>query len=118
MKRLSGQLASAAPRAPTPTGRPAHVLVPVMLAAMMPPTAMMMEWPALPQTWATKSVVMSFARPGGEADVVVREGMEETRAIVSRAAAGRPDALPERRRSDYARADPTRNWLEAAAIDP
>ena len=43
IRRDSGQLARAAPSAPTATGTPTHRLVPVMLAAMMPPTAMPME---------------------------------------------------------------------------
>src|SRR5262245_10238057 len=34
---------------------PVHALVPVISAAVMPPTAMPIEWPALPQTWAAKS---------------------------------------------------------------
>ncbi len=50
MRRASGQLASAVPRAPTAIGTPDQVLVPVMLAAMMLPTARLMEWPVLPQT--------------------------------------------------------------------
>src|SRR5436190_10911921 len=62
MKRESGQLASAVPRAPIPTGRPTHVFVPVMAAARMPPTAMMMEWPVLPSTCATNSVAISRPR--------------------------------------------------------
>jgi hypothetical protein len=43
MKRASGQLASAVPSAPTPTGSPDHVFVPVMLAARMAPTARLIE---------------------------------------------------------------------------
>ena len=41
--REIGQLASAAPRAPTATGRPAQALVAVISAAVIPPTAMPME---------------------------------------------------------------------------
>ena len=37
------------------TGRPDHVFVPVMPAAMMLPTAMPIEWPVLPQTCAVNS---------------------------------------------------------------
>src|SRR6266850_5016658 len=62
MRRESGQLASALPSAPIATGRPTHVLVPVMAAARMPPTAMMMEWPVLPSTCATNSVAISAPR--------------------------------------------------------
>ena len=43
MSRARGQLASAVPSAPTATGTPDQVLVPVMLAAMMLPTASPME---------------------------------------------------------------------------
>ena len=50
MRRASGQLASAVPSAPTAIGTPDQVLVPVMLAAMMLPTARLIEWPVLPQT--------------------------------------------------------------------
>src|SRR5512145_3284227 len=64
MRRDSGQLASAAPSAPTATGTPDHALVPVMLAAMMPPTAMPTECPVLPQTWAAKSVASRTPRRG------------------------------------------------------
>jgi hypothetical protein len=56
MKRDSGHAASAAPSAPTATGTPTHVLVPVMAAALMPPTAMPIECPVLPHTCAAKSV--------------------------------------------------------------
>jgi hypothetical protein len=42
MKRESGHAASAAPSEPTATGTPTHG-VPVMAAAMMPPTAMPIE---------------------------------------------------------------------------
>ena len=67
----------ATPRAPTATGRPDQVLVPVMLAAMMLPMARMMEWPVLPQTWATNSVAISFKRTPLRRDVPVRACMSE-----------------------------------------
>ena len=77
MSRDSGQLASAVPSAPTATGRPDHVLVPVMLAASMLPTASTIDCPVLPHTWATKSVAISLVRTGETAvmrtDVAVRE---------------------------------------------
>src|SRR5262249_8917482 len=77
MSRDSGQLASAVPSAPTATGRPDHVLVPVMLAARMLPTASTIDCPVLPHTWATKSVAISLLRAGEtaamRADVVVRK---------------------------------------------
>src|SRR5215467_11119873 len=77
MSRDSGQLASAVPSAPTATGRPDHVLVPVMLAASMLPTASTIDCPVAPHTWATKSVAISFVRAGDTAgmrtDVAVRE---------------------------------------------
>src|SRR5262245_23988664 len=77
MRRVRGQLASAVPSAPTATGRPDHVLVPVMLAARMLPTARTIDCPVLPHTWATKSVVISLVRAGetaaARADVAVRE---------------------------------------------
>src|SRR5262249_60532880 len=77
MSRASGQLASAAPGAPPATGRPDHVLVPVMLAARMLPTASTIDCPVLPHTWATKSVAISLVRAGEtaamRADVAVRE---------------------------------------------
>src|SRR5215510_14708390 len=77
MSRDSGQLASAVPSAPTATGRPDHVLVPVMLAARMLPTASTIDCPVLPHTWATKSVAISLVRAGEtaamRADVAVRE---------------------------------------------
>ena len=44
------------------TGRPDQVLVPVMAAAMMAPTAMLIEKPVLPQTCAAKSVAISAPR--------------------------------------------------------
>ena len=89
MSRASGQLASAVPSAPTATGTPDQVLVPVMLAAMIAPTASPMDWPVLPQTWATKSVAINFARTEPRVDVVVRACMRESgpERIVSR----RPD---------------------------
>src|SRR5262245_29686068 len=62
IRRASGQLASAAPSAPIPTGRPDHMFVPVMLAAMMLPTAITIECPVLPQTWATNSVAINRPR--------------------------------------------------------
>src|SRR5918996_2945478 len=62
MNRESGQLASAPPSAAVATGMPDHVLVPVMLAAMMAPTASDIEWPVLPQTCAANSVAMSLRR--------------------------------------------------------
>jgi hypothetical protein len=43
----------------------------VRLAARMLPTARLIEWPVLPQTWATKSVVISLARLGMRADDAV-----------------------------------------------
>src|SRR5262249_21811974 len=77
MSRDSGQLASAVPSAPTATGRPDHVLVPVMLAASMLPTASTIDCPVAPHTWATKSVAISLVRAGEtaatRADVAVRE---------------------------------------------
>ena len=62
ISRDSGQLARAVPREPTPTGRPDHVLLPVMAAAMIAPTAMLIENPVLPQTCAAKSVAISTPR--------------------------------------------------------
>src|SRR5215472_10176889 len=77
MSRDSGQLASAVPSAPTATGRPDHVLVPVMLAASMLPTASTIDCPVAPHTWATKSVAISLVRAGEtaatRADVAVRK---------------------------------------------
>src|SRR5262249_46333467 len=77
MSRDSGQLASAVPSAPTATGRPDHVLVPVMLAASMLPTASTIDCPVLPHTWATKSGASGLVRAGEtavmRADVAVRE---------------------------------------------
>jgi hypothetical protein len=56
-------------------GRPDHVFVPVMLAAMMLPMASMIEWPVLPHTWAANNVairvVRVLAKPGGAAGVVI-----------------------------------------------
>jgi hypothetical protein len=69
--RESGQLASAAPSAPTATGMPDHVLVPVMVAAMIDPTARDIEWPVLPQTCAANSVAMSFPRLAVGCDAAV-----------------------------------------------
>ena len=69
MKRDSGHAASAAPSAPTATGTPTHVWVPVMAAAMMPPTAMPIECPVLPQTCAAKSVASNRPRRGAVAAV-------------------------------------------------
>src|SRR5262245_42691216 len=75
MRLDSGQLASAAPRAPTPTGRPDQVFVPVMLAAMMLPTAGTMEGPVPPQTCAANGVAIGVARidakRGGAAGVFI-----------------------------------------------
>src|SRR5882672_11836400 len=65
MRRDSGQLASAVPSAPTATGRPTHVLVPVIAAAMIPPTAMPIEWPVLPSTCAVNKVAISAPRRCG-----------------------------------------------------
>jgi len=48
------------PSAPTATGMPDHVFVPVMPAAMMPPIAIPIECPVLPHTCAANSVVISF----------------------------------------------------------
>jgi hypothetical protein len=62
MKRASGQLASAVPRAPVAIGTPDQVLVPMMPAAMMLPTAMPIECPVLPRTCAANSVVMRRPR--------------------------------------------------------
>src|SRR5262245_39443611 len=56
-----GQLASAAPRAPMPTGRPTHALVPVISAAEIPPTAIPIECPVLPSTCAASSAPMRRA---------------------------------------------------------
>jgi hypothetical protein len=46
-----------------------------MLAAMMLPTASMIEWPVLPHTWAANNVairvVRVLAKPGGAAGVVI-----------------------------------------------
>ena len=50
IKRASGQLASAVPSPPRATGKPVHALLPVISAAMIPPTAMLIEWPALAET--------------------------------------------------------------------
>jgi hypothetical protein len=65
----------AAPSEPTATGIPDQVFVPVMLAAMMLPTARMMECPVLPHTWAANSVAISLrrleARGGAIAAVVI-----------------------------------------------
>ena len=63
MSRASGQLASAVPSAPTATGRPDQVFVPVMLAARMLPTASTMDCPVLPQTCATNSVAINWCEP-------------------------------------------------------
>ena len=75
MRRESGQLASAVPSAPTATGRPDQVFVPVMLAARMLPTASTIDCPVLPQTCATNSVAISLVRtddrPDTRADAVV-----------------------------------------------
>src|SRR6185436_3828927 len=75
MRRASGQLASAVPRAPTATGRPDQVFVPVMLAARMLPTASTMDCPVLPQTWATNSMAINLVRtddrPDAGTDAVV-----------------------------------------------
>src|SRR5262249_49400441 len=60
--RASGQLASAVPSAPTAMGMPIHALVPMISAAMIPPTAIAIEWPVLPQTWAANSAPISRAR--------------------------------------------------------
>ena len=50
---------------------PDHVFVPVMLAAMIAPTASDMEWPVLPQTCAANSVVMSRRRCAESGAVVI-----------------------------------------------
>ena len=71
MSRASGQLASAVPSAPTATGRPDHVFVPVMLAARMLPIAMPIECPVLPHTCATNSVAINVPRTDRRLDVVV-----------------------------------------------
>ena len=80
----SGQLASAVPSAPTAMGSPDQVFVPVMLAAMMLPMAIMIEWPALPQTWAANSVAISVvrvdAKPGGAAGVLIEWSVYGPRA--------------------------------------
>src|SRR6266545_7111348 len=62
MRRDNGQLASAAPSAPTATGTPDHALLPVMSPATMPHTAMPIEWPVLPQAWAAHSVASKRPR--------------------------------------------------------
>jgi len=62
MSRESGQLARADPSPLTATGRPDQVFVPVMLAAMMLPMAIAIDWAVLPQTWETSSVVINFLR--------------------------------------------------------
>ena len=55
------------------TGRPDHVFVPVMPAAMMLPTAMPIEWPVLPQTCAVNSAAISLPRLSiGCGDVAAR----------------------------------------------
>src|SRR5689334_16972126 len=93
MRRESGQLASAVPRAPIPTGKPTHVLVPVMAAAMMPPTAMLMECPVLPSTWATNSVAISELRRAmslGAHRVSGRAGTAQRRGQVGELAEERP----------------------------
>ena len=46
------------------TGSPDHVFVPVTLAAMIEPTAIVIECPALPQTCAANNVTMSLPREG------------------------------------------------------
>jgi hypothetical protein len=63
------------PSAPTAIGTPDQVLVPVMLAAMMLPTARPIAWPVLPQTWATNSVAISLTRTEPRRDVSVRACM-------------------------------------------
>jgi hypothetical protein len=47
----------------------------MMLAAMMLPMAIAIDWAVLPQTWETSSVVINFLRTEGRPDVVVRAGM-------------------------------------------
>ncbi len=65
IRRASGQLASAPPSAPSATGRPDQVLLPVIAAAMMLPTARLIVKPVLALTWAAKSVAMSARRREG-----------------------------------------------------
>jgi len=62
ISRESGQLASAVPSAPTATGMPDHVFVPVIPAAMMPPIAIPIECPVLPHTCAANSVAINRPR--------------------------------------------------------
>src|SRR5438093_1921792 len=93
------------------TGRPDHVFVPVMPAAMMLPTAMPIEWPVLPQTCAANSAAMSLPRlwdrvvmplmlaspPGGPRHVAHRCGAPVAaarRARLRRRPAGDHEARP------------------------
>src|SRR2546425_5189647 len=50
------------PSAPTAIGTPDQVFVPMMLAAMMLPTAIAMECPVLPQTCAANSAAINRPR--------------------------------------------------------
>ena len=59
---LKHELASAVPSAPTATGMPDHVFVPVIPAAMMPPIAIPIECPVLPHTCAANSVAINRPR--------------------------------------------------------
>src|SRR5215472_9701546 len=93
MKRDSGQAASAAPSAPTATGTPTHVLVPVMAAALIPPTAMTMECPVLPQTCAAKSVPSKRPRRGA----VAAAGKDGVKSLGPHRVGGRAGP-PQRRR--------------------
>src|SRR5262249_35675179 len=75
ISRESGQLASAVPSAPSATGRPVHAFVPVISAAMMPPTAIAIEGPVLPQTLAANSAPLTPARDHVASVVVARKLM-------------------------------------------
>jgi hypothetical protein len=60
------------PSAPTAIGRPDQVFVPVMPAAMMLPTAMLIEAPMLPETWAANNVPINLPRVHAEPGAVAR----------------------------------------------
>ena len=84
IRRASGQLASAVPSAPTATGKPVQALVPVISAAMIPPTAIPIDWPALAQTWAAKSAPIRRPRDhvasiaAGDTGLVIERATQET----------------------------------------
>src|SRR5579875_3463974 len=66
MTRASGTPARAVPSAPTATGSPAQVLVPVMSAATILPTVRAMACPVLPQTTAPSRTPINRPRsPSG-----------------------------------------------------